>query len=260
MNGEPQQVITRAEPPLIYNKQGNTMMFKKTAPAVLLGAALLAGCGQEKAAEVKLENHVDQASYGVGLQFGRQLAGEKLELNTDALVAGLRDAMSETEARIDEETIEAAFAKMREEHVRKQEALNDEMAKKSEEFLAENAKRDEVVVLESGLQYEILTDGGDGAMPAATDTVKVHYHGTLTDGTVFDSSVDRGEPAQFPLNMVIKGWTEGLQLMSPGDKWKFYVPADLAYGARSPSPQIPANSALVFEVELLEIVADEEQG
>ncbi|ASP39474.1 peptidylprolyl isomerase [Bacterioplanes sanyensis] len=234
------------------------MKLKTTAPALILGAALLAGCGQEETPTVKIETHIDQASYGVGLNFGRQLAGENLELNEEALVAGIRDAMSDAEQRVDDETIQAAFAQMREDHVRKQEALNDEMAQKSEAFLQENASREGVVVLDSGLQYEVMTAGnGEGESPAATDTVSVHYHGTLTDGSVFDSSVDRGEPAQFPVNMVIKGWTEALQLMKPGDKWKLFIPADLAYGARSPSPKIPANAALVFEVELLEVV---EQG
>ncbi|WP_419811151.1 FKBP-type peptidyl-prolyl cis-trans isomerase [Bacterioplanoides sp.] len=229
------------------------MKLTKLAPAIVLGAALLAGCGQEE--KVKLENHIDQASYGVGLNIGRQLASESVEMNADAIAAGIKDILTESEQRIEDSVIEAAFNQVREEQQRKQEALDDAAAKASEEFLAENAKRDGVQVTESGLQYEVLTAaGGEGEKPAATDTVRVHYHGTLTDGTVFDSSVERGEPAQFPVNGVIKGWIEALQLMQPGDKWKLTIPADLAYGARSPSPKIPANSALVFEVELLEIV------
>ncbi|WP_370647479.1 FKBP-type peptidyl-prolyl cis-trans isomerase [Bacterioplanoides sp. SCSIO 12839] len=220
---------------------------------MVLGAALLVGCGQEE--KVKLENHIDQASYGVGLNIGRQLASESVEMNADAIAAGIKDVLTEAEQRIDDSVIEAAFNQVREEQQRKQDALNDAAAKASEDFLAENAKRDGVQVTESGLQYEVLTAAeGEGEKPAATDTVRVHYHGTLTDGTVFDSSVERGEPAQFPVNGVIKGWIEALQLMQPGDKWKLTIPADLAYGARSPSPKIPANSALVFEVELLEIV------
>lgn len=229
------------------------MKLTKLAPAIVLGAALLAGCGQEE--KVKLENHIDQASYGVGLNIGRQLASESVEMNADAIAAGIKDILTESEQRIEDSVIEAAFNQVREEQQRKQEALDDAAAKASEEFLAENAKRDGVQVTESGLQYEVLTAAeGEGEKPAATDTVRVHYHGTLTDGTVFDSSVERGEPAQFPVNGVIKGWIEALQLMQPGDKWKLTIPADLAYGARSPSPKIPANSALVFEVELLEIV------
>ncbi|UTW47142.1 FKBP-type peptidyl-prolyl cis-trans isomerase [Bacterioplanoides sp. SCSIO 12839] len=229
------------------------MKLTKFAPVMVLGAALLVGCGQEE--KVKLENHIDQASYGVGLNIGRQLASESVEMNADAIAAGIKDVLTEAEQRIDDSVIEAAFNQVREEQQRKQDALNDAAAKASEDFLAENAKRDGVQVTESGLQYEVLTAAeGEGEKPAATDTVRVHYHGTLTDGTVFDSSVERGEPAQFPVNGVIKGWIEALQLMQPGDKWKLTIPADLAYGARSPSPKIPANSALVFEVELLEIV------
>ena len=231
------------------------MKLMKFAPAVMMGALLLTGCGQEE--KVKLENHIDQASYGVGLNIGRQLSREDVEMNADAIAAGIKDVLSEAEQRIDDSVIEAAFAQVREEQQRKQDALNDAAAQASVEFLAENAKREGVQVTESGLQYEVMTAAeGEGSKPAATDTVRVHYHGTLADGTVFDSSVERGEPAQFPVNGVIKGWIEALQMMQPGDKWKLFIPADLAYGARSPSPKIPANSALVFEVELLEIVSN----
>ena len=118
-----------------------------------------------------------------------------------------------------------------------------------------NAKKGEVHITDSGLRYEILASG-NGLSPIATDTVKVHYHGTLIDGTVFDSSVERGEPAKFPVNRVISGWTEILQLMKEGDKWRAHIPADLAYGKQSPSPKIPANSDLVFEIELLNVNPD----
>jgi len=229
------------------------MKLVKLAPAVVMGALLLTGCGQEE--KVKLENHVDQASYGVGLNIGRQLGSEEVEINADAVAAGIKDALAGAEPRVDQATLEAAFTKIREEQQRKQDALNDAAAQASVEFLAENAKREGVQVTDSGLQYEVMAAAeGEGTKPAATDTVRVHYHGTLADGTVFDSSVERGEPAQFPVNGVIQGWIEALQMMQPGDKWKLFIPAELAYGARSPSPKIPANSALVFEVELLEIV------
>lgn len=124
--------------------------------------------------------------------------------------------------------------------------------KAGEDFLASNKQRTEVTALDSGLQYEILKEG-DGAKPTAFNTVTCHYHGTLIDGTVFDSSVQRGKPASFPLNMVIKGWTEGLQLMSVGSKYRFFIPANLAYGERQVSAQIGANSTLIFDVELLGI-------
>jgi FKBP-type peptidyl-prolyl cis-trans isomerase FklB len=233
--------------------QGIFMNLIKSAPAVILGALLLAGCGQEDS--VKLENHVDQASYGVGLNIGRQLSREEVDMNADAIAAGIKDALANAEPRIGEDVIKAAFDKIREEQTMKQEALNDAAAKAGQDFLAENAKRKDVTVTESGLQYEVMVAAADGQpVPEASDTVRVHYHGTLIDGTVFDSSVERGEPAQFPVTGVIRGWVEALQMMKVGDKWKLYIPAVLAYGARSPSPRIPANSALVFEVELLDIV------
>jgi len=127
-----------------------------------------------------------------------------------------------------------------------------ENLKAGQEFLESNKAADGVIALPSGLQYMVLTQG-TGPKPSATSTVKCHYHGTLINGTVFDSSVQRGQPASFPLNMVIKGWTEGLQLMPQGSKWRFFIPADLGYGNRSAGAQIGANSALIFDVELLEI-------
>lgn len=133
---------------------------------------------------------------------------------------------------------------------------NDKSAenlKAGQDFLAENKTKPGVTELPSGLQYEILNEGS-GAKPSATDTVKCHYHGTLIDGTIFDSSVQRGQPAKFPLNMVIKGWTEGVQLMPEGSKWRFYIPSDLGYGERQVSAQIGPNCALIFDVELLEIM------
>jgi FKBP-type peptidyl-prolyl cis-trans isomerase len=124
----------------------------------------------------------------------------------------------------------------------------------SVDFLSANSAKEGVVTLESGLQYMVLKSGPDGsASPTVSDSVLAHYHGTLIDGTVFDSSVDRGEPAQFGLSQVISGWTEGLQLMSVGDKWRLFIPAAMAYGEASPTPAIPPNSALIFDVELLEI-------
>lgn len=229
------------------------MKLIKIAPAVVLGALVLSGCNQEKS--VKLENHIDQASYGVGLNIGRQLASEDVKVNAAAVAAGIQDALGGVEPRIKDDVIAAAFDKIREEQMRKQAALDDEAAQASAAYLAENANKEGVTVTESGLQYEVISSGEKGAKsPAATDVVRVHYHGTLTDGTVFDSSVERGSPAEFPVNGVISGWVEALQLMHVGDKWKLTIPADLAYGAQSPSPMIPANSALVFEVELLEIV------
>ena len=228
------------------------MKLLKLAPAAAVSALLLSGCVPGET--VKLENHIDQASYGVGLNIGRQLSQEDVQVNADAVAAGIVDAIQGNEQRIDDELIAAAFEKIREEQMRKQAALDDEAAQASQAFLAENAKKEGVTVTDSGLQYEVITAGKGDKKPAANNVVRVHYHGTLVDGSVFDSSVDRGQPAEFPVGGVIQGWVEALQLMNVGDKWKLTIPADLAYGAQSPSPRIPANSALVFEVELLEIV------
>ncbi|MEN9465757.1 MAG: hypothetical protein RL217_1938 [Pseudomonadota bacterium] len=233
------------------------MKLMKAAPVVVLGAMLLTGCkmGDLVGDSVKLENHIDQASYGVGLNIGRQLGQEDVKVNADAVAAGIRDALEGKEPRLTDEIIAAAFDKIREEQMHKQEALNDAAAETGKKILEENAKKDGVKVTASGLQYQVITAAPAGAaQPKIDDVVRVHYHGTLADGTVFDSSVERGQPAEFPVGGVIQGWVEALQLMHVGDKWKLTIPADLAYGARSPSPKIPANSVLVFEVELLDIV------
>ncbi|MEC7545445.1 MAG: peptidylprolyl isomerase [Thalassolituus sp.] len=228
------------------------MKLKKLIPVVALGSLLLAGCGQEE--KVTLETTAQKASYGAGLNIGRQIEREGAEIDLEALVAGIRDSVEKAEQKVSDDEIQAAFMALREEAEAKQQALQAEAAKASEEFLAKNAERAEVQVTDSGLQYEVMTSVEGGESPAATDTVRVHYHGTLTNGEVFDSSVERGQPAEFPVNGVIRGWVEALQMMKPGEKWKLFIPAELAYGERSPSPRIPANSALVFEVELLEIV------
>lgn len=231
------------------------MNLFKTAPAIVLGALVLTGCNANQETAVKLENHIDQASYGVGLNIGRQLGQEDVKVNPDAVAAGIIDALNNNDPRIEDDVIAAAFDQIREEQMRKQAALDDEAAQISKAFLDENANKEGVTVTESGLQYEVLAAAEEGAAtPSANSVVRVHYHGTLTDGTVFDSSVERGAPAEFPVSGVIQGWVEALQLMQVGAKWKLTIPADLAYGAQSPSPLIPANSALVFEVELLEIV------
>ncbi|MDF1762355.1 MAG: FKBP-type peptidyl-prolyl cis-trans isomerase [Oleibacter sp.] len=228
------------------------MKLKAIVPAITLGTLLLAGCSQEE--KVSLDTTAQKASYGVGLNIGRQLKQEGAEMDANSVISGIRDAIADAEPKLTNEEIQAAFQQMQEDAERKQQALSDEAAKASTDFLAENAKRDGVKTTDSGLQYEVITSVEEGESPAPTDQVRVHYHGTLITGEVFDSSVERGEPAEFPVNGVIRGWVEALQMMKVGEKWKLYIPADLAYGARSPSPKIPANSALVFEVELLEIV------
>jgi FKBP-type peptidyl-prolyl cis-trans isomerase FklB len=224
--------------------------MRKLSMVALVSAALLAGCNGEK--QIALETNVDKMSYGIGMSMARSVKGQPIEINNEAMMAGLKDVLNDAPAQLEEDVIREAFAAVREEQMEKQKIESEGAVKVGEDFLVENAKKEGVKVTESGLQYEVMASG-KGNSPAATDTVEVHYHGTLINGSVFDSSVDRGTPAKFPVNRVISGWTEALQLMKEGDKWRLTIPASLAYGAQSPSPKIPANSALVFEVELLAI-------
>ncbi|MCG3725160.1 FKBP-type peptidyl-prolyl cis-trans isomerase [Vibrio cincinnatiensis] len=204
--------------------------------------------------DVKFETVEQKASYGIGLQMGQQLAGSGLEgLNVDAIAAGITTALVGEMPAIDVDEINQALQAM---HMRAEEARQASAkiaAAEGENFLKDNALRPEVTVLESGLQYEIINEG-TGEIPSADKSVRVHYHGELTDGTVFDSSVSRGQPAEFPVTGVIKGWVEALQLMPVGSKWKLYIPQDLAYGERGAGAAIPPFAALIFEVELLAIL------
>lgn len=218
-------------------------------------------CQPGGAPDVKLETRVDSASYAIGVLVGannkKQLEGAPggKEMNIEAMAQAFRSSSLGEEVKISEEDANALIQKFFMEENDREAQENLEAGNK---FLEENGKREGVTTTESGLQYEVLTEG-TGEKPAATDQVRVHYHGTLIDGTVFDSSVDRGEPTVFGVNRVIPGWTEALELMPVGSKWKVYIPAELAYGERGPSPAIGPNSALVFEVELLEIVKDDNQ-
>lgn len=204
--------------------------------------------------EVKLETVEQKASYGIGLQMGQQLAQSGLEgLNVAAIAKGIATSLTGDMPEIEVDAINEALQAL---HMRAEEARTEASkaaAADGETFLADNALRSEVTVLESGLQYEVLTVG-TGEIPTSDKTVRVHYHGMLTDGTVFDSSVDRGQPAEFPVTGVIAGWVEALQLMPVGSKWKLSIPQDLAYGERGAGAAIPPYAALVFEVELLDII------
>lgn len=227
------------------------------AASVALSIVTLVGCN-EKTAE--LTTPIQQASYGIGLNMGQSLLQDGLDdVDTQALALGMQDALSGTEARVKEKDLMSAFSELQSRAEERADNLNVERLESNAQFLAENAKRDGVITTESGLQYEVIEAGdADGAQPKASDVVTVHYEGKLTDGTVFDSSIKRGEPVEFPVNGVIGGWVEALQLMRVGDKWKLTVPSDLAYASGSPSPMIPPNSILVFDIELLDIDKDGE--
>ncbi len=195
-----------------------------------------------------------KVSYGFGLQFGQQLQRNFFEgLDIDILQAGIQDILNQNNIQITDSELNQAFAAVQ----KKIEAKNAQQAKQLAElgkvFLTENAKREGVTTLVSGLQYEVI-NSGNGKKPTTNDTVKTHYHGTFVDGTVFDSSVARGEPATFGVTQVIRGWTEALQLMQVGDKWRIFLPSDLAYGDHGAPPSIPGGSTLIFEIELLDII------
>ena len=202
-----------------------------------------------------MDTHLSNASYGIGFNMGRQLAGAPFKLDVDRVVAGLRDAAGGQVSAVPEPQVRAALDALQNEAAAAAEAKarqgGDATVKAGDAYRAENGRRPGVTTTPSGLQIETLT-AGTGESPKATDKVKVHYTGTLIDGTKFDSSVDRGEPITFPLNGVIKGWGEGLQHMKVGGKARLVIPPSLGYGAEGTGP-IPPNATLVFEVQLLSI-------
>lgn len=237
----------------------------ESAPAVTDAVAAPpapAPAAPETAPALTLESIESRASYGVGYNIGMNIGPQLgIEVDPEALAAGLEDAIGAKELRIEESLIEAAFMEL--ERRAQEEATLRERTNLAQAavFLEENAKRPEVTVTGSGLQYEVLeaAPAGESRKPTAVDSVEVHYHGTLIDGTVFDSSVNRGETITFPVLGVIPGWTEALQLMTVGDRWKLYLPPPLAYGSRAMG-SIPANSTLIFEVELINVIRPEAPG
>ena len=229
--------------------------------AVAAAVALMSACGNAEPEQVKPVTEADKQSYALGASMGRYLSDNLkqnqeigVELDQKMILGGIQDALANT-LQLNEEEVQTVMqqleAKTREARVAHQEKLAEEAIAVGQKFLADNAKKEGVTVTDSGLQFEVLSTA-EGEKPAAEDTVTVHYKGTLIDGTEFDSSYGRGQPASFGLNQVIAGWTEGLQHMPVGSKYKFYIPSELAYGKRS-TGKIPANSALIFEVELLDI-------
>ena len=223
------------------------------ALAVTLGM-MATSCGDSKT-NVSLKNDVDSVSYAIGVNIGTGIHNQLktlpgAEANVDVLLAGLATTLKGDSAKMDVKDAIQYIQNYYTVASAKEATKNKE---EGEKFLAENGKKSGVITTESGLQYQVMTEG-TGAKPTATDKVKVHYTGTLLDGTKFDSSVDRGEPAVFGVNQVIKGWQEGLQLMPVGSKYIFWIPSELAYGIRGAGGDIKPNSVLKFEVELLEIV------
>ena len=198
----------------------------------------------------KITNEIDSVSYSLGVNIGENIKAQFPDIDLNNFETAIKDVLDNKK----EPKISGADAqKLIQDFFKKQQAkASESVIEEGKKFLLDNAKRNEVTTLESGLQYEILKTG-EGPKPSLNDQVTTHYHGTLIDGTVFDSSVDRGEPATFPVSGVIKGWTEALQLMSVGSKWKLFVPYDLAYGERGAGPQIGPFTTLVFEVELIKI-------
>ncbi len=198
----------------------------------------------------KLKNEIDSVSYSLGVNIGENIKNQFPDVDLKNFESGIRDVLSEKK----EPKIEGADAQkiIKKYFIKAQDKAIKQRTEEGEKFLAENAERKEVTTLESGLQYEILKNG-NGPKPKLNDQVTTHYHGTLIDGTVFDSSVDRGQPATFPVSGVIKGWTEALQLMEVGSKWKLYIPYNLAYGEKGAGAQIGPYTTLIFEVELIKI-------
>jgi len=230
------------------------MMYTKLFGALCL-SIVLSAC-QSSQHKTELKTLQDSVSYSIGMDIGRNLKGQMIDVNPDALAQALKDMtgdgkpmLTDVQARA---TMMAFQTKMMATHAEKIKTDGEKNKKEGEVFLAENKKKDGVVTLPSGLQYKVLTVG-NGKKPTAKDKVTVHYRGTLTDGTEFDNSYKRGEPAVFPISGIIKGLSEALQLMPVGSKWQVVLPADLAYGEQGAGGQIAPNAVLVFEIELLGI-------
>ncbi|MAT91005.1 MAG: hypothetical protein CME59_00225 [Halioglobus sp.] len=243
-------------------------MKKFALPLALVGAVVLQACNQqgtgggEAAQQTQapsapaLDTPEQRLSYGIAYSLGQRMAAEGLPLDSDAFQLGVTDALAGAEARLTAEEMQAEMQAYQQQAMAKQQeaqaALAEANAAAAAAFLEQNAAREGVVTTESGLQYEVL-EAGDGPMPGPEDTVEVHYRGTLVDGTEFDSSYNRGQPVTFGVGQVIPGWTEALQLMPVGSKWKLAIPSDLAYGSGGAGQVIGPDAALVFEVELLSI-------
>lgn len=231
--------------------------MKYAAFAFLAMGLVACNGGSSVAPKSSISTKADSTSYAIGVNIGTSFKGQELDIDMGAFLAGLNDAMSDDSSaiKLTEEQLQSVFAALQQEMYEKQMAQMEEMSRNnlsaSDSFFSENASKDGVMTTQSGLQYKVITEGS-GSRPTAESEVVVHYRGRLLDGTVFDSSYERGEPATFQIGQVIDGWIEGLQLMTPGSKYEFYIPANLAYGEQG-NQVIPPNSALIFEVELIEV-------
>ncbi|WAC11960.1 FKBP-type peptidyl-prolyl cis-trans isomerase [Dyadobacter pollutisoli] len=236
---------------VLVTAQSTAQTIKKTAKPTATVKKTTAAPVKAAPTATVLKNQMDSLSAAIGVSFSNSLSSQGISnINTEILTKTINASLKGDKTTFSAEEANKFIGDYFQKAMEEKGAV---VRVEGEKFLEENKKRTGVTTTASGLQYEVIK-ASDGPKPAATDKVKTHYHGTLTNGTVFDSSVDRGEPVEFPVNGVIKGWTEALQLMPVGSKWKLFIPYSLAYGERAAGPQIPAYSALVFEVELLEIV------
>ena len=217
-------------------------------------AILLTAFNVEGGTELKTDK--DKLSYALGMDIGGSLKSQSIDIDPDKFARGIKDVVEDNKALLTNEEFQATMTKFQQKMVAKQADQGKVVAEKNkaegEAFLAENRKKDGVVTTDSGLQYIVINEGS-GDSPKVTDTVSVHYIGALINGTEFDSSYSRNQPASFPVNGVIPGWTEALQLMKPGAKWKLFLPSDIAYGERGADRQIGPHATLIFEVELLSV-------
>jgi len=230
---------------------------------MIVGLMLSVGCvAEEKEKKVELNDLKDKFSYSYGLTLGQNFKLQEMDVDLDIFLKGLKDGVNAAEPMMTAEEIEQTKKEVQEEITAKAKARAEEKAAKNKEageaYLAENSEKEGVVTTESGLQYKIIEEG-TGPSPSVVDKVTVHYTGTLVDGTEFDSSHKRGEPATFPVGGVIPGWTEALQLMKEGAKWQLVIPSALAYGERGAGPLIGPNAVLVFDVELIKVADESEE-
>jgi FKBP-type peptidyl-prolyl cis-trans isomerase FklB len=227
------------------------MKYKSLLLAACLSFATLISCnGQKGKTNVALKTQADSVAYGIGVSIGQNMKKDGLDsLNLDILLSAMKTAIKGDSTTISSQQAQGIIQSYL---TAKQKVKADATLTEGKKFLEENKKKPGVIELPSGLQYQVMKDG-TGPSPIVTDTVVVHYHGTLIDGTVFDSSVDKGQPATYPVSGFIQGWQEALQMMKVGSKWKLFVPPSLGYGERAAGPKIPGNSTLIFEMELLEV-------